>query len=421
MFGTEQNGLAKAHAHPACIPAHGKLHATVDNRPMPAMKDITHSPEARSWVQSANAADTDFPIQNLPLGRFRHNPMEPWQIGVAIGDRVLDLYATGLIDHNDMPRLLAAPAEERHALRLALCQGLAEGSALQKMWADALLWQTEVELGLPCEVGEFICWEPGSPLAPVAASGRAATVGASGQHFQRPKGLRSEPGSGVRERAGDISATQILAFQQCFGAWARTDIAQSAPVSIADAERCLAGITLINDWCARDLGPAALDARGFATTTSPWLVTLEALAPFRVPHAGHSPAHLDSAVNRARGALSVQIEVWLQTAAMRAAGKAGVRIARTDHSRLDWTLAQLVAQLTLNGSPLRTGDLLGTAGLALGAGQGMQDQAIDAQSECVQDGDTIILRGFCAAAGARRIGFGECRGTVLPAVACPRA
>ena len=108
--------------------------------------DSTHDPATQSWVESANAADTDFPIQNLPFGRFRHNTLEPWQIGVAIGDRVLDLHAVGLVDHNDMHRLMAQPVAKRRALRLALWEGLRAGSALQKVWTDALLRQTE-EIG----------------------------------------------------------------------------------------------------------------------------------------------------------------------------------------------------------------------------------------------------------------------------------
>ena len=379
----------------------------------PRMRDITHHPDARSWVASANAADSDFPIQNLPFGRFRHNPLEPWQIGVAIGDRVLDLYAIGLIDHNDMRRLMDAPADARRELRLALWQGLSEGSSLEKMWADALLRQTEVELGVPCEVSAFTRFEDSSPWAPMASAGRASSVAASGQQFHRPHGLLLAQGpEPAREASADpvispqLGVTRQLVFEEGLAAWARAGVAQGAPVSIAEAESCIAGLTLINDWCARDLGPSALDARSFATTTSPWLVTPEALAPFRAPHDRAAPAHLDCATNRTRGGLLVHIEVWLQTAARGAAGQPAVRLAQSDTARLGWTLAQLVAQHTLGGCSLRTGDVLGTAGLNPGAGKG----------GLVQDGDTIILRGACVAAGARRIGFGECRSTVLAAV-----
>lgn len=381
------------------------------------MRDITHNPDARSWVASANAVDSDFPIQNLPLGRFRHSPLEPWQIGVAIGDRVLDLHAIGLIDHNDMRRLMAAPADARRELRLALWQGLSEGSALEKMWADALLRQTEVELGLPCEVSELTRFDASSPWAPVASAGRASSMAASGQQFHRPHGLLRAQGpehalaaqasAESASAAVALGASLDLSFEEGFGAWAHAGIAQGAPVSIADAESCIAGMTLVNDWCARDLGPSQMDARSFATTTSPWLVTPEALVPFRAPHASAAPVHLDSAANRARGGLLAHIEVWRQTADMRAAGQSAVRVAQSDISRLGWTLAQLVTQHTLNGCQLRTGEVLMTTGLNTAAGQGA----------AVQDGDTIILRGACVAAGARRIGFGECRTTVLSAVA----
>ena len=167
---------------------------------VPQGLDATHAPDTQSWVESANARDTDFPIQNLPFGRFRHNELEPWQIGVAIGDRVLDLHATGLIDHNDMHRLMAAPVAQRRALRLAIWEGLREGSALQKVWADALLRQTEVELGLPCEVGDYTdfytgihhattvgkLFRPDNPLlpnykyVPIGYHGRASTIRVSG-------------------------------------------------------------------------------------------------------------------------------------------------------------------------------------------------------------------------------------------------
>jgi fumarylacetoacetase len=389
------------------------------------MKDMTHNPDARSWVASANAAETDFPIQNLPLGRFRHNPLEPWQIGVAIGDRVLDLHSTGLIDHNDMPRLLEASNEERQALRLALWQGLVEGSALQKMWSDALLWQTEVELGLPCDVHEFIRFESRAPWAPCATAGRRTAVGVSGQQFRRPIGLRMAHQRDAAQRSVDsgesrdpyaeflLGETRMLGAQPGFGAWLRADKVQGSRVGMDEAEHCIAGVTLINHWCAHDLGPTELDANGFATTTSPWIVTAEALVPFRLPHRGYAPEHLDSLTNRRTGGLGLKLEVWLQTAAMRAAGKAGMCVARTDDSRLDWTLAQLISQLALNGSPIHTGTLLGAAQSGSQNVLESADSGALRQDGFVEDGDTIIVRGACVAEGARRIGFGECRSTVL--------
>ena len=417
--------------------------------------DATHDAATQSWVESANAADTDFPIQNLPFGRFRHNRLEPWQIGVAIGDRVLDLHATGLIDHNDMARLMAAPVAERRALRLALWEGLRAGSALQKVWTEALLRQTEVELGLPCEVGDYTdfytgihhattvgkLFRPDNPLlpnykwVPIGYHGRASSMGASGQQFHRPRGQTLKPGATVP----DFGPTARLDYELEIAAWVGMDNALGAPVSIAEAEDHLFGLTLLNDWSARDvqaweyqpLGPFL--AKNFATTVSPWLVTMEALAPFRAAftRSADDPqplAYLDSAPNRNAGALDVQLEVWLQTPAMRAAGSAGERLSQSNMRDAYWTLAQLVAHHTVNGCNLRAGDVLGTGTLSgpapeqggslLELTQGCKVALTLANGETrtfLQDGDSIILRGSCERTGARRIGFGECRGTVLAA------
>lgn len=415
--------------------------------------DATHDPATQSWVESANVADTDFPIQNLPFGRFRHNALEPWQIGVAIGDRVLDLHATGLIDHNDMARLMAAPVAARRALRLAIWEGLREGSALKEVWTDALRRQTEVELGLPCEVGDYTdfytgihhattvgkLFRPDNPLlpnykwVPIGYHGRASSIGASGQQFHRPRGQTLKPGATVP----DFGPTARLDYELEIAAWVGMDNALGAPVSIAEAEDHLFGLTLLNDWSARDvqaweyqpLGPFL--AKNFASTVSPWLVTMEALAPFRAAftRSADDPqplAYLDSAPNRSAGALDVQLEVWLQTPAMRAAGSAGERLSQSNMRDAYWTLAQLVAHHTANGCNLRAGDVLGTGTLSgpapeqggslLELTQGGKVPLTLTNGETrtfLQDGDSIILRGSCARAGARRIGFGECRGTVL--------
>jgi len=417
--------------------------------------DATHAPDTRSWVESANAPDTDFPIQNLPFGRFRHNPLEPWQIGVAIGDRVLNLHATGLIDHHDMHRLMAQPVAQRRALRLAIWEGLREGSALQKVWTDALLRQTEVELGLPCEVGDYTdfytgihhattvgkLFRPDNPLlpnyqwVPIGYHGRASSIGASGQQFHRPRGQTLKPGASVP----DFGPSARLDYELELGAWMGQGNALGAPVSIADAEEHIFGLTLLNDWSARDvqaweyqpLGPFL--AKNFATTVSPWLVTMEALAQFRAPfvrdavHPQPLP-YLDSEANRTQGALDVQLEVWLQTPAMRAADNAGVRLSQSNMRDAYWTLAQLVAHHTVNGCNLRVGDMLGTgtlSGPAPEQGGSLLELTLGGKQPLtlpngetrtfLQDGDTIILRGACEAVGARRIGFGDCRGTVLPA------
>lgn len=417
--------------------------------------DATHAPDTQSWVESANAPDTDFPIQNLPFGRFRHSVLESWKIGVAIGNRVLDLHATGLIDHNDMHRLMASPLAQRRALRLAIWEGLREGSALQKVWADALLRQTEVELGLPCEVGDYTdfytgihhattvgkLFRPDNPLlpnykwVPIGYHGRASSIGASGQQFHRPKGQTLKPGATVP----DFGPSARIDYELELGAWVASGNRMGEPVAIADAEEAIFGLTLLNDWSARDvqaweyqpLGPFL--AKSFATTVSPWLVTMEALAPFRAPFV-RDPAdpqplpYLDSDANCSHGALDVQLEVWLQTSAMDAAGDAAVRLSQSNMRDAYWTLAQLVVHHTVNGCNLRSGDLLGTgtlSGPAPEQGGSLLELTLGGKQPItlpngevrtfLQDGDTIILRGACVAAGARRIGFGDCRGTVLAA------
>lgn len=417
--------------------------------------DATHAPETQSWVASANAADTDFPIQNLPFGRFRRHAMEPWQIGVAIGDQVLDLHAVGLVDHADMHRMMAAPVAQRRALRLALWEGLCEGSALQPVWQEALLAMNTLELGLPCEVGDYTdfytgihhattvgqLFRPDNPLlpnykwVPIGYHGRASSLGASGQQFHRPRGQTLKPGATVP----DFGPSARIDYELEIAAWVGMGNEFGASVSIAEAESHIFGISLLNDWSARDvqaweyqpLGPFL--AKSFATTVSPWLVTLEALAPFRAaldrPAADPQPLpYLDSAPNRAAGAIDIALEVWLQTPAMRAAGSAGQCLSRSNMRDAYWTLAQLVAHHTVNGCNLRSGDVLGTGTLSgplpeqggslLELTQGGKQPLTLANGETrtfLQDGDTVILRGSCQREGARRIGFGECRGTVLAA------
>ncbi|APW42625.1 fumarylacetoacetase [Rhodoferax saidenbachensis] len=417
--------------------------------------DVTHDPATLSWVESANDPATDFSIQNLPFGRFRRNALEPWQIGVAIGDQVLDLHAVGLIDHLDMQRLMAAPVTERRALRLSLWEGLRAGSALQKVWSQALLRQSEVEMGLPCEVGDYTdfytgihhattvgkLFRPDNPLlpnykwVPIGYHGRASSIGASGQQFHRPQGQTLKPGAAVP----DFGPSARIDYELEIGAWVAGGNGLGEPVAMAQAEDYIFGLTLLNDWSARDvqaweyqpLGPFL--AKNFATTVSPWMVTLDALAPFRADfeRPAHDPqpmAYLDSAHNRAAGALDVQLEVWLQTPAMLAAGNPGQRLSTSNMRDAYWTLAQLLTHHTVNGCNLRSGDILGTGTLSgpapeqggslLELTQGGKMPLTLANGETrtfLQDGDTVILRGYCTRAGVRRIGFGECRGTLLAA------
>jgi fumarylacetoacetase len=413
-------------------------------------------PALRSWIESANTETTDFPIQNLPFGRFRREDGEPWRIGVAIGDQVVDLETAGLYPHQDMKLLMRISPYERRVLRNALVEGLRHGSAQRGKLEAALLPQAQVQMGLPCEIGDYTDFyvgihhatavgkqfRPDAPLlpnykwVPIGYHGRASTIDASGASFHRPVGQTKAPDA----QEPVVSPSARLDFELELGIFIGRPNANGAPIAIDVAEDHVFGLALFNDWSARDiqaweyqpLGPFL--SKNFASTVSPWIVSMEALEPFRRPwsRAAGEPRplpYLDGPQNSARGAFDVQLEVWLQTAAMAQAGHPGDRISTSNFAEAAyWTVAQLVAHHTVNGCRLESGDLFGSGTLSgprpeqagslleLTAG-GKQPLALSngEQRAFLQDGDTVILRAFCERAGSRRIGFGECRGTVLPA------
>ena len=418
--------------------------------------DATHDADRQSWVESANAADCDFPIQNLPFGRFRSAAEDGWRIGVAIGDQVLDLQRTGLIAHADMAQLMQLLPEDRLALRRAISDGLTAGSAQRPAWREALVPMANATLGLPCDIGDYTdfyvgihhatavgkLFRPDNPLlpnykwVPIGYHGRASTVRPSGHGFVRPMGQLMAPGDTVPR----LAATQRLDLELEVGIFIGRPNVMGDPIPIERAEQHVFGLTLFNDWSARDiqaweyqpLGPFL--AKNFASTTSPWIVTLEALAPFRKPfaRAAGEPQplpYLDSGDNRAHGALDMALEVWLQTAAMREAGQAGERIATSNFADAAyWSVAQLVAHHTVGGCALSSGDLFGSGTLS-GALPGQAGSLLELseggkrpiqlangeQRTFLLDGDAITLRGHCQRSGYRRIGFGDCSATVLPA------
>ena len=416
--------------------------------------DHTHNPALQSWVESANAADAEFPIQNLPFGRFRNAADAPWRIGIAIGDQVLDLQRAGLITHADMNGLMALAPPQRRALRSAISQGLARSSDRQAAWQAALLPMAGVQLGLPCHIGDYTdfyvgihhatavgkLFRPDNPLlpnykwVPIGYHGRASTIQASGHAFARPSAQLKGP----QDDAPRLAPTQRLDYELELGLFIGRPNAQGTPITIDEAEDHVFGVALFNDLSARDvqaweyqpLGPFL--SKNFASTVSPWIVTMEALAPFRKPFvrpAGDPQPlpYLDSALNRAQGAIDIDLEVWLQTAAMREAGLAAERIASSNFADAAyWTAAQLVAHHTVNGCSLNPGDLFGSgtlsgslpeqAGSLLELSAGGK-QAITLrngeQRTFLQDGDTVTLRGRCTRDGWRSIGFGACAGSVL--------
>jgi fumarylacetoacetase len=433
--------------------------------------DDTHDAALRSWLASANEADTEFPIQNLPFGRFRRaGSVEPWRVGVAIGDQVLDLKLAceqgGWTDeqrelfaplaHSDLKPFMASGPRVRRSVRGMLSLLLRDGSAWQEALEPCLVPQSQTVMGLPCEVGDYTdfytgihhatavgkLFRPDQPLlpnykhVPIGYHGRSSSLCASGQDFHRPRGQTKgdapEPQFGPCER---------LDYELELGALIGQGNELGQPIAMANAEQHLFGLVLLNDWSARDvqaweyqpLGPFL--AKNFATTLSPWVVTMDALAPFRVPFArpAGDPAplpYLDSAGNRVHGAIDIVLETWLQTAAMRDRGEPAVRLMQSNFRDAYWTLAQLVAHHTSNGCNLRPGDLFGS-GTQSGPLEGQGGSLLELTQggkrpitlpggdirTFLEDGDTVILRAFCEAPGHRRIGFGDCAATVLRAIA----
>jgi fumarylacetoacetase len=422
-----------------------------------ARLDDTHDASLESWVRSANRPDTDFPIQNLPFGRFRDAGPQAWRIGVAIGDQVLDLTAAGLVNHGDMNVLMQATPAERRALRQRLSRGLRSGSSDQAVWTAALRPMSALQLGLPCETRDYTdfyvgihhatavgkLFRPDNPLlpnykwVPIGYHGRASTLVASGTAFHRPCGQLKPAGEGPPV----LGASARLDHELEMAIYIGQPNAMGEPITIERAEDHVFGLALFNDWSARDLqaweyqplGPFL--AKNFASTVSPWIVTLEALAPFRKAPMGRAegdPAplpYLDSAANRAAGAFDIALEVRLQTAAMRGRREAGATIARSNFADAAyWTVAQLVAHHSVNGCALAAGDLLGSgtlsgplreqAGSMLELSSGGKEAIALPGGESrrfLEDGDAIEFRGRCERAGFRGIGFGSCVGQVLPA------
>ncbi|HEX7640356.1 MAG TPA: fumarylacetoacetase [Burkholderiaceae bacterium] len=439
------------------------------------MLDFTHDPEALSWVASANAADTDFPLQNLPFGRFRRAATrEEFRAGVAIGDRVLDLAALGRLDpqlspllgpllHGDLNGFMAHGRAARIALRQALFQGLsAAPSGTASLWAarqaTLLVPMDEAEFTLPCRIGDYTdfytgihhattvgkLFRPDNPLlpnykwVPIGYHGRSSSIGVSGQEVVRPWGQLKGEGE-----APVFAPCRRLDYELELGFFVGPPNPAGTVLDMAQAEASLFGATLLNDWSARDiqaweyqpLGPFL--AKNFATTISPWIVTMEALQPFRAPFR-RDPAdpqplpYLDSDANRAHGAIAIALEVWLQTSAMRAQGRSAARVSASSFRDAYWTPAQLLAHHASNGCNLQPGDLMGTgtqSGPNPGEGGSLLELSLGGrepvtlaggeQRRFLEDGDCVVLRAHCEAPGARRIGFGDCAGLVLPAIERP--
>ena len=439
------------------------------------LTDDTHDPALTSWVASANAPDSDFPVQNLPYGRFRPKASAdgqnaPLRVGVAIGDQVLDLRLASEVcpwpsevmpfleplTEGDLAAFMAMGRPAWRQLRSALSEALRTDSVLGPFLESCLLPQTDVQMVMPCAIGDYTdfytsihhataigrMFRPDNPLlpnyqwVPIGYHGRSSSIVIGGQAVRRPSGqikTLSAPEPSLR-------ASQRLDFELELGALVGPGNALGERIDMDNAEDHLFGLVLFNDWSARDIQPWEYQPLGpflsksFASSISPWVVTMEALAPFRTPFtrpaADPQPLpYLDSAHNRAAGVIGIELEVWLQTEQMRKRGHGGDRLMQSNYADAYWTLAQLVAHHTVNGCNLRTGDLLGTgtlSGPAPGQGGSMMELSAAGkqpltlssgeQRSFIEDGDTVILRGACQGPGARRIGFGECRASVLPAL-----
>lgn len=435
-----------------------------------ARLDETHDPQVRSWVDSANLIGCDFPIQNLPFAVFRRgDSAQEFRGGVAIGDQIVDLAA--LAGRNlfqaqaaagiragaepTLNSLMQRGPAAWNAVRRALFDALREGSTLRSEVLGCLVPQREAQYALPAHIGDYTDFyasihhamsvgkmmRPDNPLLPnyqwipIGYHGRSSSIGVSGQTFHRPHGQRLPPG----QTQPVVTPSKRLDYELELGIFIGPGNSPGTPIPIADAEAHIFGLCLLNDWSARDLqaweyqplGPFL--AKNFATTLSPWVVTLQALAPFRVPfiRPQSDPAplpYLSSPGNSEAGSIDIRLEALIQSADMRERGEPPHRLSSTSFRHSYWTLAQLVAHHTVNGCNLRPGDLLGTgtqsgptpaeAGslleLSMGGSQPIRIGGEESRT-FLEDGDGVTLRAWCEKPGAARIGFGEVYGRVLPA------
>jgi len=429
--------------------------------------DHTHEPSAQSWVKSANETGTEFPIQNLPLGVFSRGTSPFGKIGVAIGDQILDVEAAldqgllpGLKEWSPALRadslnlLMSRGAPARRALRDAVFRLLHADSARVAAATGCLVPMRDARMRLPAQIGDFTDFftsahhvrrsleliRPEAPVSPnflnmpIAYHGRASTVVESGVPCVRPLGQVGDAAGG----AAQYVPTQRLDFELEVGCYVGGGNPMGKTIALDDAENHMFGLSLVNDWSARDiqfwegfpLGPFL--SKSFMTTVSPWVVTLEALAPFRTPAPPRGPdapplsPTLTSSRHAAQGGISISLQVLLQTQAMREQGIEPVVLAQPQFADQYWTLAQMLTHHTTNGCNLRSGDLLSSGTVS---GPDRQDSGCLVESTSggkqarhlpsgetrvfLEDGDTVWLRGLCHREGYRSIGFGECQAQIV--------
>lgn len=423
--------------------------------------DHTHNPAASSWVPGADE-HPDFPVQNLPLGIFSRGGGEP-RIGTAIGDQVLDLAAladarvlpdvvTDALQQRTLNVLFALPGATRLALRHAVFLCLTSLSARVKV-RDHLVAASDCVLHLPFAIGDYTDFyvgihhannigrqfRPDNPLLPnykhlpIGYHGRASSVRPSGTPVIRPKGQRKAPDTDTPA----YGPTDRLDYELELGVWIAGENAIGETVPIAEAAERVGGLCLLNDWSARDLqaweyqplGPFL--AKNFLTTVSPWVVTAEALAPFRITQAPRPKGdprplpYLWDEADQASGALALELDVSLLTHRMRERGLSSHRLSHGQAVNMYWTVAQMIAHHTASGCNLNPGDLLGTGTIS-----GSQPDSYGSLTELsggganpitlpsgetrsfLEDDDELTLRAMASAPGFRSIGFGPCTGRI---------
>ena len=433
------------------------------------MINETHDINLTSWVSSANS-DSDFPIQNLSFAIFkRKGQKEALRGGVAIGNQVLDLAAVAKMNlfsgsaqtaleaasQTTLNALMNLGVEANSALRLALSKALRTDSPLQNTLTLTLIAQDEIEFGMPCQIGDYTdfytsiyhataigkLFRPDNPLLPnykwipIGYHGRSSTIGISGQTFHRPVGQTKAPDA----TEPSFGPCKRLDYELEMGLFVGKSTQMGELINIENAEKHLFGVCIFNDWSARDiqaweyqpLGPFL--AKSFASTISPWIVTMEALAPYRSnftrPETDPQPLpHLSSEQNTQNGGLDIDLSCFIQTQAMLENKQQMAQLSKSNFKYSYWTPAQLITHHASNGCAMRSGDLLGSgtqsgptyeeAGSLLELSKGGKtpiDLPNGEKRTFLEDGDSIIMRASCSKEGAVRIGFGEVVATVLPA------
>lgn len=430
----------------------------------------THNPALSSWVKSANNENCDFPIQNLPFASFkRKSTTEAYRGGVAIGDQVVDLAALFALNvfegdaqaaleaccNTQLNSFMSMGKQYWSALRKALSHALTQGSELEAQIAQCLVAQADVEYALPCQIGDYTDFytsihhatsvgkkfRPDNPLlpnykwVPIGYHGRSSSIEVSGSDFKRPKGQTKAPTA----TEPSFGPCKRLDYELEVGVFIGNGNELGEPISIDNAEEHVFGICLFNDWSARDiqgweyqpLGPFL--SKSFASTISPWIVTSEALAPYQSQwtrdEADPQPMpYLESTHNREFGSFDINLQVLIETETMRNAKQSAVQLSQSNFKDSYWTVAQMVAHHTVNGCNLQPGDMFGS-GTQSGPNPeeaGSMLELSNAGSEPInlpngetrtflEDGDCVIMKGWCKKDGAARIGFGEVNATVLAA------